>query len=149
MQEYLGVLIAAARRRIKQVVLARVSHAQLTAQQFWTLVAVGEHPGISQARIAARVRADAPSVSRALSSLHARGLVRTQADEADRRRTCVFLTPAGKRLVAQLAPIAAEVREAVVAGMSPGEIAALRAGLERIVANLDRLAEGADTGERA
>jgi hypothetical protein len=40
------------------------------------------------------------------------------------------------------------VREAVVAGMSPGEIAAARAGLERIVANLDRLAERGEGGER-
>jgi DNA-binding MarR family transcriptional regulator len=149
MQEYLGVLIAAARRRIKQVVLARVSHAQLTPQQFWTLIALRERPGISQAQIAARVRADAPSVSRTLSSLHARGLVRTEADSADRRRACVSLTPAGKRLVAQLAPVAAEVRAAVVAGMTAGEIAAVRAGLERILANLDRLAAHGDGGERA
>ncbi|MFL5264557.1 MAG: MarR family winged helix-turn-helix transcriptional regulator [Anaeromyxobacteraceae bacterium] len=149
MQEYLGVLIAAARRRIKQLVLARVSHADLTPQQFWALIAVREHPGISQARIAARVRADAPSVSRSLAALQARGLVRTEADPEDRRRACVFLTAAGKRLVAQLAPVAAEVREAVVAGMSPAEIAAVRAGLERIISNLDRLAGDRDARERA
>jgi len=141
MQPYPGLLIAAARRRIKQAVLARIADRQLTAQQFWTIVAVDEHPGISQAEIASRVRSDAPTVSRALASLLARGLVRADPDPDDRRRTCVVLTAAGKRLARQLTPVASEIREAVVDGMTPAEIATLTAALQRIVDNLDRLAE--------
>jgi MarR family transcriptional regulator for hemolysin len=141
MQPYPGLLIAAARRRIKQAVLARIAGRQLTVQQFWTIVALDERPGLSQAEIAGRVRSDAPSVSRALAALAERGLVRASPDPADRRRTCVVLTPAGRRLARQLAPIAGEIRDAVVDGMSPEEVAAVTAALQRIVENLDRLAE--------
>ena len=141
MQPYPGLLIAAARRRIKQAVLARIADRQLTVQQFWTIVAVDEHPGISQAEIASRVRSDAPTVSRALAALLERGIVRADPDPDDRRRTCVVLTATGKRLARQLAPVAREVREAVVDGMTPAEIATLTAALQRIVDNLDRLAE--------
>jgi DNA-binding MarR family transcriptional regulator len=136
---YPGVLIAAARRRIKQAVLARVSDLGLTAQQFWILVAIHETPGIPQIGIAARTRADAPTISRALAPLAARGLVQAEPDPDDRRRTRLSLTPAGRRFVRGLVPVAREIREAIVEGMSGAEIAALQAGLERVVANLDRL----------
>src|SRR5512137_2215506 len=149
LQVYPGLLIATARRRIKQAVLARVAHRQLTAQQFWVIVAIEEHPGISQAEIAARVRADPPSVSRALSALIGRGIVRADPDQDDRRRTCVFLTPARRRLARDLAPVAREIREAVGMGMSPAEIAVLCAALKRIIANLDRLEDRSTARERA
>lgn len=141
MQPYPGLLIAAARRRIKQAVLARVAGRQLSVQQFWTVVALDEHPGISQAEIAVHVRSDAPTVSRALGSLIHRGLARADPDPDDRRRTRVVLTTAGRRLARQLAPIAAEIRDVIVDGLTPAEIAALSAALQRIVDNLDRLAD--------
>jgi DNA-binding MarR family transcriptional regulator len=148
MQEYLGLLIAVARRRISQAVVARVSAQQLTAKQFWLLVAIAENPGISQARLAERVRADAPAVSRTLATLLARRLVRAELDPADRRRTRVTLTPAGERMASQLAAVAREIRDAVVAGMSPGEIAAVRDGLRKVIANVERLEARSSRGVR-
>ncbi len=139
MQPYPGILIAAARRAIKQAVLARIAGRQLSAQQFWLVIAVEESPGASQAEIAARVRADPPAVSRALATLAERGLVRADPAPGDRRRSCLSLTPAGRRLARELAPLAREIRDAVVAGMTAEEIAALTAGLQRVVANLDGL----------
>ncbi len=139
LQPYPGLLIAAARRRIKRAVLDRVAGRHLTPQQFWMLVAIQETPGISQVEIAARTRAEAPDVSRALAALADRGLVRSEVDPDDRRRTRVWLTRAGVRATKELAPIARSIREAVVAGMSRDEVASLCAGLERVVANLDAL----------
>ncbi len=141
MQEYLGLLIAAARSRLKQAVLARVAEHGLTAPQFWVLVGLAEHPGLSQCALGERVRADAPTISRTLAALADRRLVRTDPDPADRRRTRVYLTPAGERMAARLRAVATQIREAVQAGMTPSEVAALRAGLRRVIANLDRLDE--------
>ena len=138
MQEYLGLLIAAARSRIKQVVLAQVTHLGLAPQQFWMLVALRENPGMSQAALAERVRADAPTVSRTLGALLERGLVRSDSDPEDRRRSRVFLTAAGERLAGEVAAVADDVRAAVVEGMSGAEETAVRRGLKRILGNLDR-----------
>jgi DNA-binding MarR family transcriptional regulator len=149
MQEHLGLLVAAVRRRLKQAVLARVAEHGLTSQQFWFLVAIGEQPGISQAELAHRVRADAPTASRLVSAMAERGLLRTELDPADRRRARVFLTLAGERLARDLAPIAREVRSAVVAGMSDAEVSAVRTGLKRILENLDRLGDSAAKRRRA
>lgn len=137
MQEYLGLLIAAVRSRIKQVVLAQVAQFGLAPQQFWTLIALRESPGQSQAQLAERVRADAPTVSRTLAVLLERRLVRSEPDPQDRRRSRVFLTAAGARLADELARVASEVRATVVDGMSEAEEAAVRRGLKRILANLD------------
>lgn len=141
MQEYLGLLIAVARRRLKQAVLARMRERKLrlSVQQFWILSALRELPGVSQISLAERLRTDAPTVSRTLGGLIDRRLVRTETDVADRRRTSVWLTPQGERLAAELAPLAEEIRDAVVAGMSTAEVAAVQRGLLRAIANLEKL----------
>ncbi len=149
MSPHPGLLIAAARRRIKRTVLDRIGPWGLTAQQFWMLVAIGEHPGISQVEIAARTRAEPPDVSRALAALVGRGLVRTAPDPDDRRRTLVWLTRAGTRLVKELAPVARSIRDSMLAGMTRDEIAALTAALQRILENLDALDERRATREPA
>jgi DNA-binding MarR family transcriptional regulator len=137
MRPYPGLLIATARRRIKQAVFERVAGRQVTPQQFWMIVAIHETPGISQVEIADRTRADAPNVSRALSALSERRLVSVEADPGDRRRTRILLTPAGRALARELMPVARELRQAMVAGMSQAEIASLCSALQRLIANLD------------
>jgi DNA-binding MarR family transcriptional regulator len=144
---YPGILIAAARRRIKQAVLSRLGDRGLTPQQFWILVAIRENPGISQTGIASRTLADPPTISRALAPLVARGLARAEPDPDDRRRTRLSLSPAGQRLARALLPVAQEIRATIVAGMSASEIAALNAALGRVVANLDRLERRRSTAE--
>jgi len=149
MQRLPGLLIATARHRIKRAVLQRVAAHDLSPQQFWMMVAIREQPGISQVDIVSRTRADAPSVSRALSALVDRGLVRTGPDPRDRRRTLAQLTPAGQRLARDLLPIARELRERMVAGMSATAVASLCAALQKIIDNLDALEARGQERERA
>ena len=139
MSEYVGLLIAAARRRVKQAALARAAHHGLSVQQFWFLVAVAERPGSAHSEIAARLRTDAPTASRVLGALERRRLVRTAPDREDRRRMCVYPTPAGARLAPEVMASAREIRTAVTAGMTPREVEQLRHGLRRVNENLDRL----------
>jgi DNA-binding MarR family transcriptional regulator len=151
MQDYPGLLVAVARLRLKQAVLARPSRRRLrlSVQEFWTLAVLRELPGISQSQLVERLRADAPTVSRTLAKLAARHLVRGGPDPADRRRTNVRLTAQGERVAAELAPDVGEIRGAVVAGMSDSEIAAVRRGLLHIIANLESLAAGAGAASPA
>ncbi len=137
-REYVGLLIDIARRRIKQAVLSRVAERKLAPQQFWCLVGIREHPGITQAELVDRVRVDAPTASRILAALVRRRLVQTASDPRDRRRMLLSLTPGGDRLAKELSATAREVRDAVVAGMSDADVEALRRGLSRVIANMDR-----------
>ncbi len=138
MQDYVGLLIAIARRRIKQVVLCRVARHRLSPQQFWILIALGETPGLSQSKLAERVRIDAPTASRIITALTSRDLVRIEHDPRDRRRSRLLLTGSGERLARELATVARDVRAAVVEGMSEAEAEALRRGLKKVISNMDR-----------
>lgn len=139
-EEPIGLLIASARSRLKQAVLTRAGVHGLAVQQFWFLIALRESPGISQVELADRVRSDAPTTSRVISSLMRRRFVRKDPDPADGRLSRLSLTLAGERLAENLSGTAIQIRAAVIDGMSEAEQDVLRGGLRRVIANLDRLA---------
>lgn len=135
----IGLLAAAVRRHVRRLIEQRVAPLGLSIQEFWFVVNIAERPFGSQCELAERVRVDEAIVSRVIRSLTARGLVRAVRDEADRRRVTLALTAQGERLAERLLPIAAEVRAAVDAPLSPAERAASRAALLKIDTHLRSL----------
>ena len=144
-----GFVAGGARRRIKQAVLAVVSRRRLSPQQFWTMVAIWEHDGMTLCALAERQRMDAPTASRIVEALRRRGFVRMEADRADRRRRYLHLTSRGRALARALHPLAARTRHAVEAGFSEAEKEALRAMLLRVIANVDGLCGGLPEADRS
>jgi len=138
-QEPVGLLIGAVRRRVKQAVGNRARPYGLSPQQFWMLVGVAEHRGASLSELAGRLRVDTPTASRVVATLVKRGLVRVTGDPDDRRRCRLDPTARGTALARRLQPVAAEMRGALVAGLTPTEHETLRRLLRRVIANLDRL----------
>ena len=136
-QEPIGLLVAVVRRRMKQTVSALVREFDLSPQQFWTLVAIARDEGSSLGEVAQRLRMDAPTACRVVATLVRRKLVHSGADPADRRRSRVVLTPSGRAAADRLLPIASEVRAAVEAGLTAAERAAVVAGLQKVIANLE------------
>ena len=139
MKEPVGLLIAAARRRMKRAVRDRVAPHGLSPQQFWVLVNIDEAEGPSLGAIAARLRLDAPTASRAVTQLMRRKLVKVEGDRGDRRRLRLWVTPLGRRKIGPLRELAAELRSAAVHGLTRDEEEALRALLRKIIENLDAL----------
>jgi DNA-binding MarR family transcriptional regulator len=134
----LGLLVGIARRSIKQAITARLRPRALSPQQFWLLVSMHEHPGLSLRALAERHHMDPPTASRIVDLLAKRGLVRLEPDAADRRRRCLRLTSRGEALAREVHPLALRTRAAIEAGFSEREKRALRALLQRIVANMER-----------
>ena len=56
-----------------------------------------DRPGIYVSELAEHMHCSAPAASRTLRHLEERGLLRREADRADRRNTCVILTEEGRR----------------------------------------------------
>jgi multidrug efflux system membrane fusion protein len=138
LQESVGLLVAAARRLVKQAVGTEALAHGLTYQQFWFLVGIAETEGLAQREMAERLRTGAPTASRVIASLVSQGLARTGEDPRDRRRSVLFLTPRGAALARRLVPVAARVRAATVEGMPEAERDALRHSLRTVIANLER-----------
>jgi DNA-binding MarR family transcriptional regulator len=139
-QEPVGLLVAAARRSLKQAVLRHSRPLRLTPTQFWFLNAARELPDASLGDLARRQKMDAPTVSRIAEGLVKRGLLRVIADKADRRISHVVLTAAGTKLAERIAPLAATLRKAGTQNMSERELSALRASLRKFTENLDSFA---------
>jgi len=138
-QEYVGLLIGAARRRVKQSVTIRAEPHGLSTLQFWVLVTLNANPGISLSELAERQRLEMPNASRVVASLVKRRMARLKRDPHDRRRAQLELTPAGVAMARKLESAADEIRAAVVAGMSAAEIETLRGLLRRVIGNLEQL----------
>jgi DNA-binding MarR family transcriptional regulator len=137
-QEPLGLLVAVVRRRIRQVTSALVREHGLSPQQFWTVVAIARGGELSLRELAGRRRMDEPTACRVVDTLVRRRLVRSGPDPGDRRRSRLVLTSSGRAMAEQLLPIADTIAATVERGLSPSERAAVVAGLEKVIASLDR-----------
>jgi DNA-binding MarR family transcriptional regulator len=144
-QEPVGLLVAAARRSLKQAVLRHARPLRLTPPQFWFLNAACELPDAALGEIARRQRMDPPTASRIAEGLSKRGLLKVSPDTKDRRVTRVSLTASGVKLAARIAPIAEAVRSAGIHNMSARELAALRGSLRKFVENLNSFVAGSAT----
>ena len=145
-QRSLGFLIALSHRRIRQMVAGRVNGLQLSPPQFWMLVRICEHEGGSLGELAQHARIDEPTASRVVYALTRRGLVRSEVDPGDRRRSRLFVTAEGRRLTERLLPVSEEIRAAVEGALTPAEREAVAAGLQKVIARLDRMEAGAVEG---
>jgi DNA-binding MarR family transcriptional regulator len=74
------------------------------------------------------------TVSRAVSALEARGLVRRKGNPDDMREELLVLTPAGRGIYDALAPEALAFEARLLGPLAPGE----REALFRLVERLDR-----------
>jgi DNA-binding MarR family transcriptional regulator len=135
----LGLLIAGARRSIKQAAMRRLGRRRLSPQQFWLLIALHEQPCPSLRELAERRLMDSPTASRMVEVLVRRGLVRIEGCPEDRRRRSIALTEKGATLARELRPVALELRAAIQAGFSAKEAETFRRMLLRVIANVEDL----------
>ncbi len=141
-QPSLGFLIARTDRRIRQWVSGKISRLSLSAPQFWLLVRICEREGGSLGELAQAVRIDEPTASRVVFALARRGLVRSEVDPADRRRSRLYLTHEGRQLMDCLLGVSEEILSAVEGALTSPERDAVASGLQKVVARLDRIKAG-------
>ena len=100
----------------------------------WRVMAVlGRYTGISAAEVAARTAMDKVAVSRAVSRLLEAGRIRRRFANADRRRSILELSSAGRRIYRRLTPILLRYQQDLLAALDDRE----RQQLDRILTRLD------------
>ena len=90
----------------------------------WTyivLTALVEHPVRTQAALAQAINADKSRIIGVLDDLQQRGLIRRQADQADRRVHLLSLTPEGDRLRMSVEAAIRRGEEEVLAVLPPAD----------------------------
>lgn len=110
----------------------------------WRLICVlAEDGGLTQREIVARTVMDKVTVSRAARGLTARRLIARAENEADGRSHVLTLTVEGRRLHAEIAPLALAYEAALICGLAPAEVAQLKRLLARLQHAAGALAGGA------
>ena len=85
------------------------------------LTALVEHPVRTQAALAQAINADKSRIIGVLDDLQQRGLIRRQADQADRRVHLLSLTPEGDRLRMSVEAAIRRGEEEVLAVLPPAD----------------------------
>jgi DNA-binding MarR family transcriptional regulator len=129
-------LIAAARREVRQAFWTRNARLGLAPQQGWVLRVLANEGPMSLHGLAQMVYMDDPTACRIVKALQERGYVHSCPDPCHGRRLVITVSEAGLALVPELNQIADGVSRDLEAGLSAGELEALRTGLQKVIANL-------------
>ena len=143
----IGGMIRLLRLSMTRCVDAEMARHGLTDAQWGPLLMIAHGRGRTAAALAQELEVNAGAMTRTLDRLEAKGLLRRNRSEQDRRLVMLELTPEGERVAARVPAVLAAVYNAHLAGFSEAEFALLRSMLSRMVENGARIqAERAASG---
>ena len=110
------------------------SRHDITQVQFALLNALIQTPGCDQATLAQQVALDPATSGAVIGRLEARGWVRRDRDQADKRRRLLWITEAGEQVVAALMVPIARSQSRLLAPLTDDESVLLMQLLRKLVA---------------
>jgi DNA-binding MarR family transcriptional regulator len=123
-------------RLLRAHLLAILSDFEVTPEQYFMLMRLGEEDGIAQGCLGDPDLDDRASVSRQASALEARGLVVRRPDPDDARVVRVHLTDGGRAVLAALADRVQAERLRLFGGVAPEDLAALHRVIDHLESRL-------------
>ncbi|WP_347267360.1 MarR family transcriptional regulator [Paracoccus sp. (in: a-proteobacteria)] len=105
----------------------------LTFARARLLTTIARHPGVSQARLAALLEIETPTLKRLLDALEAQGLAERRPTPGDARKHAIHLTAAAQ--IPPLLGFRAEAERALAAGIPPDDLETTRRTLARMAQN--------------
>jgi MarR family transcriptional regulator, organic hydroperoxide resistance regulator len=123
--------------RLETMSKTMVRRIGLTGPQRMALRIAGRNPGIAAGALAEILHVHPGTLSSALRHLERKGLLVREADQLDRRRVLIHLTPAGKKLDIVSAGTAESGIRAALAEMSPARVGLMRQALLAIARHLE------------
>jgi MarR family transcriptional regulator, transcriptional regulator for hemolysin len=146
--DYVGYLIGDVSRMIRTVYDRRVEPLGLTRAQWRVMTRLNRLESCTQTELATELEIEKPTLGKLIERLEAKGWVERRADENDARSKRLFLTPAARPLLEEMAQQADEVIAGVFAGIGREDSERLRGTLSRIKDNLSGML-GEQTGMQA
>src|SRR5215813_1638769 len=132
-QESLGRAVNVAARAMRALLDARLAEAGMSFATWISLMTLASSEGpLGQGDLASRIEIEGPTMVRRLDQLEAAGLVERTADESDRRRVSVTLTPKGKAAFAKVRSSVEATEKAMMEGLDAGDVEATRRVLKEL-----------------
>jgi MarR family transcriptional regulator, organic hydroperoxide resistance regulator len=116
----------------------RAHGEEVTPEQWAVLIRLWERDGVTQGELSEATFRDAPTMSRIVAGMEARGLLERCADPADGRVRRVHLTREGRGLRKKLVPLVEQLVGRLVEGIDDDALVTTRGALRRMFENLTR-----------
>lgn len=137
-EERLARLVRLAARAFNRSLQLRLQSENVTFGQWIFLRILWYNDGLSQRELSQRANLTEPTAHAALTGLEKKGILTRTPTRGNRRRFQVFLTPRGRELRDRLEPMAVEANDRALEGCDAAEERAMRSGLLKVIANLER-----------
>jgi MarR family transcriptional regulator for hemolysin len=130
--ESYGFLLREIGRAIGRYMEPRIASHGLSVPMWFLLRILAEEEGITQREISNRLKIMEASAMQTLREMDERGLITRTRSEIDRRKVHLALSEAGKKLLAELMPIAVELQAHLSQCGTPEELAVFHRVLLRV-----------------
>jgi len=128
----LPIALLRARETVMGPIREMLAQSQINEQKWRVLRVLDEDGPMEQTAIAHTACLLLPSLSRILHSMEAEGLLSRRTDRADRRKSIVSITAAGRRLIATHAAESSAILERLEAGFGKEQLETLLDLLEAL-----------------
>ncbi len=135
----LPLMLTVVRSRLRQVSWHLLAPYGITPQQYQVLRALADKPGLCHGELAGALGLDKPTATRMLQALERKGWVEVLPHPCHGRKLRLELTPEGQGLVERLLTFRKTIREGLEQGLDSEERKAVRALLQKLKHNLDRM----------
>jgi DNA-binding MarR family transcriptional regulator len=145
MDENLGSMVSDVTRLIRRSFDERARGIGVTRPQWRVLSVLLRHEGINQGGLADLLEVEPITLCRMVDRLQEGDLVERRSDPADRRAWRLYLTTKARGLLEQLRPLADNLFDDAMEGLTSDEQAQMMASLDRVRQNLSRRAPNLET----
>lgn len=104
----------------------------ITRREWGVLMWLSHAPGVSPSQLADALALDRARISRAVSSMQTKGLLRKTPDASNRRTTPLHLSAAGQQLHDELLPQIRAINMALVSALDSNAVTALDRSLQKL-----------------
>lgn len=132
----LAHLVKDATRSLVRALQMRLAEHEVSFGHWTFLRILWETDGLTQRELSTQAGVMEPTTFAAVKAMETLGYVERQQMPDNRKNVHVFLTPAGRALKKKLVPLAEEVNEISVAGLSERDILTARKVLLAVIENL-------------
>jgi DNA-binding MarR family transcriptional regulator len=133
LEEQIGHLLRRAHQRATAVFQEAMTEVGLTPTQYAALVKVGDLGEVSQNHLGRLTAMDPATSQGVIRRLEGHGLIAQRPDPADRRRTLLSLTPAGRQVLDPAIARGRAITRATLAPLDGEEQARLLALLKKLI----------------
>lgn len=132
----LGFLMHDVSRLRRMVFDDYVKHLGITRSQWWVLIYLARHDGMTQTDLAGLLDLGKAALGGLVDRLEESGAIERRADSSDRRAKRIFLTNQGNRTIKEMQGVSHDMSERILEGLDEAERVQLADLLGRVKKNL-------------